>query len=496
MTRMAESEPPIAPLPESIGRYRIVRLLGEGAMGRVLLAHDPVLDREVAVKHLRADLNIPDEVRRGLIKRMRHEARAAARVMHPHLVTLHDMGEDDRVGLYLVFEYVAGPTLKERVATGRMPPKDAARTAVELGTALSMAHEAGILHRDIKPENVILSKKGAKIADFGIAKIPDSTLTHQGGLMGTPAYSAPETFRTSTFSPESDQFSLAATLYEAASGKRAFPGDDAVAVAQRILHESVEPFAEAMDLSEEVDRVFARALSRRPRERFTTCEAFGRALSDALLAGPGGSGAGSGSASGSGGGAGSGSGGLVSGVSERGDRDAITSKTSSGPPAASLARSRAVAAATEGLPRDRRASHIVLGVIAVAVTGLLLVRTALKTDEDAQPPLPSSASAVVPTASASAPRPKVAPVKPARASSSSTPLSGDAGAPSPGDGPSSPGDTGGSSNDPPPASSSEPPTSTSAVTAEPAPTTSPSGTAAPSVTPVTTSPATAPDAGH
>src|SRR5262245_15354825 len=161
---MAAADPPPAPLPESIGRYHVVRLLGEGAMGRVLLAHDPVLDRDVAVKHLRADLSIPDEVRRGLITRMRHEARAAARVMHPHLVTLHDMGEDERVGLYLVFEYVEGPTLKQRVAEGRLPPADAARIAQELGGALTTAHEAGILHRDIKPENVILSRKGAKVA--------------------------------------------------------------------------------------------------------------------------------------------------------------------------------------------------------------------------------------------------------------------------------------------------------------------------------------------
>ena len=119
---MPDVDSPSPDLPETIGRYRVVRLVGEGAMGRVLLAHDPVLDREVAIKHLRADLAIPDEVRRGLVKRMRHEARAAARVMHPNLVTLHDMGEDERVGLYLVFEYVEGPTLKERVADRKYDP--------------------------------------------------------------------------------------------------------------------------------------------------------------------------------------------------------------------------------------------------------------------------------------------------------------------------------------------------------------------------------------
>ncbi len=473
---MADGDAPTAPLPESIGRYQVARLLGEGAMGRVLLAHDPVLDRDVAIKHLRADLNIPDDVRRGLLKRMRHEARAAARVMHPHLVTLHDMGEDDRVGLYLVFEYVEGPTLKERVARGRMLPSEAARTAIELGTALTTAHDAGILHRDIKPENVILSKKGGKIADFGIARIPDSTLTHQGGLMGTPAYSAPETFRTSTFSPESDQFSLAATLYEAVSGQRAFPGDDAVAVAQRILHETIEPFASKIDLSEEVDRVFSRALSRRPRERFSSCEAFGRALADALTAPPGGA-----AASGS-----SGS-----------DREATTSKSAGPSRAASAGGSTPDAArlpaANEGLPRDRRSSHIVLGIIAVAVTGLLLVRTALKGADDVPPAPSSSASAVAPAASSSAPRPKSGPGSSSRPSRASSPTGTvaltDAGAPSPSES--------GAPDAPTPSGTAESSTSTgttspSAEISEPPA----SPTSSPATPPKEAGPAEPPDAGR
>ena len=523
---MAASDPPTAPLPESIGRYRIVRLLGEGAMGRVLLAHDPVLDREVAVKHLRADLNIPDDVRRGLVKRMRHEARAAARVMHPHLVTLHDMGEDDRVGLYLVFEYVAGPTLKERVVAGRLPPKEAARTAVELGTALTTAHDAGILHRDIKPENVILSKKGAKIADFGIARIPDSTLTHQGGLMGTPAYSAPETFRTSTFSPESDQFSLAATVYEATSGKRAFPGDDAVAVAQRILHETVEPFAASLHLSAEVDHVFARALSRRPRERFSSCEAFGRALSDALLAPSGAPGAGPGPASEPGsatrsaagpaarsdtssatrsdtgsaarsdtGSAARSSGGSATRSGAGSEGDATMSRTGGLRTSSTRAESSPVTA--EGLPRERRGNHILLGVIAVVVTGLLLLRTALKPADAPPPALPASAVApAAPAASSSAPRPKVAPVKPARTSSTSTPPTGDAGPPAPGDPTASPADSGGPPGAPA-ISSSEPASGNGPTVSEPpATSSSSSGTAAPSTTPSSAPPAKSPDAGR
>ena len=288
---MPEPDPPRQPhdppLPTAVGRYQVVRLLGEGAMGRVLLAHDPVLDRDVAVKHLRGDLKIPRDVRQGLLERMEHEARAAARVAHPNLVVLHDMGEDPAVGLFLVFEYVEGPTLKQRVAQlasegRRLPPGEAGRLARDLGAALTVAHEAGILHRDVKPENVMMAKTGGKIADFGIARIPDSTLTHQGGLMGTPAYSAPETFRAGRFSPASDQFSLAASIYEAVSGRRAFPGDDAVTVAARIASDIPERFAAELGLPPAVDDVLARALDRRPEGRYPSCEAFGAALARSL----------------------------------------------------------------------------------------------------------------------------------------------------------------------------------------------------------------------
>ncbi|MEI9951142.1 MAG: serine/threonine-protein kinase [Pseudomonadota bacterium] len=151
-------------LPAQIGRYRIERLLGRGAMGRVLLAHDPVLDRSVAIKLLRDDLNIPPEQHDALLHRMRQEARASARVSHPNIVALHDMGEDAELGLCLVFEYAEGLTLKERILKGPLGPEAAAKLAREIGDALSTAHSAGVLHRDIKPENIILTPTGAKVA--------------------------------------------------------------------------------------------------------------------------------------------------------------------------------------------------------------------------------------------------------------------------------------------------------------------------------------------
>ncbi|MFO0553279.1 MAG: protein kinase [Polyangiaceae bacterium] len=270
-------------LPKTIGRYEVARQLGSGAMGRVLLARDPILERHVAIKILRDDLAIGADVREALVVRMRHEARAAARVTHPHLVVIHDMGEDESAGLYLVFEYIEGQTLKQRLVEGRLSARHAARIARDIGGALTFAHERGVLHRDVKPENIILSPTGTKLTDFGIARVPDSTLTHTGGLLGTPAYSAPETFREGKFSPASDQFSLAATLYEAIRGERAFPGDDAVSVASKITNDNPERFAARLRYPAELDAILERGLSKSPAGRFEDCKALGNALVDVLL---------------------------------------------------------------------------------------------------------------------------------------------------------------------------------------------------------------------
>jgi serine/threonine-protein kinase len=271
-----------APLPPRIGRYRIERLLGRGAMGRVVLARDLVLDRDVAVKLLRDDLGLEPEQERALLDRMRHEAKACARVGHPNIVQLFDMGEEPGLGLYLVFEYASGTTLKERLAQGPLQPGAAAGVAREIGDALSTAHESGVLHRDVKPDNIILTPRGSKIADFGIARVPNSTLTKNGGILGTPAYSAPECIDRGEFSARSDQFSLAATLYEALSRRRAFPGEDAVTVAGRITHEEPPGIADSCGLDPHVDGVLARGLAKDPEARFASAREFGDALAEAL----------------------------------------------------------------------------------------------------------------------------------------------------------------------------------------------------------------------
>jgi serine/threonine-protein kinase len=298
-----------------IGRYEIIRELGQGGMGKVLLARDTVLGRLVALKLLRSDLGLPPESRAALFDRMRHEARAAAALAHPNMVTLHDMGEDAERGLYLVFEFVEGPTLRDRIEEGPLEIAKVGEFARLLGDALTHAHEAGVIHRDVKPENVLLSRFGPKLADFGIARLPDSTLTTSGTILGTPAYSAPEALARGEFSAQSDQFSLAAMLYEAASGQRAFPGDDTLVIAGRIATEAPPLLApllaerarakaaregavtgtliDARALAR-LDGVLQRGLAKDPGARFPSCREFGEA---ALLALRPGSGAAAGSGS-------------------------------------------------------------------------------------------------------------------------------------------------------------------------------------------------------
>ena len=359
--------------PAKIGRYEVERVLGQGGMGRVYLARDPVLGRRVAVKVLRDDLGLPPDVKAELTQRMQQEARAAAAIAHPNLVTLHDMGEDDANGLYLVFEYVEGPTLRERVAKGPLSPHEVAKMATELGSALAFAHDAGVVHRDVKPENVLLSKVGAKLADFGIARLPDSTLTKAGTLLGTPAYSAPEAIARAEHSPASDQFSLACTLYEAIGGRRAFVGDDALSVVAKIANEEPPPLAPTAEdprlrlLYARVDAALAKGFAKDPAARFRSCSALGT---------------------------------MVAG--------AIEPPSSGAFPTLRAAEMEAFSHRTSIVPRPVRRAQNVFAGIALVVIVLLVVLGRRRAAEDAPRPDPS-ASASAPATSAPAPRPRPAP---------------------------------------------------------------------------------------
>ena len=275
-------------IPKQIGRYSIDRLLGSGAMGYVFPGRDPELDRPVAIKTVR-DLGMSPDALATFLERFRNEARAAARLHHPNIVAVYDVGEDPTSGPFLVFEYVAGATLKQTLrAQGAFEPEAVCRVADELASAIALAHQNGIIHRDIKPDNVLLTPDGgAKLADFGIARIPNATLTREGQFLGTPCYAAPETLDRGSYGAHSDLFSFAAMLYELISGERAFPGTDAVAVAHKVLHEQPQPLRQAgrgLNIPAGVEAVIMRGLEKNPSARHEHVPAFADALRDAYAA--------------------------------------------------------------------------------------------------------------------------------------------------------------------------------------------------------------------
>lgn len=214
-------------------RYLLEEHVATGGMAAVWRAHDEVLARTVAVKVLHDDLSRQDTIR----ERFRREAVAAAKLVHPGIVSLFDTGVDgDRV--YLVIEYIEGQTLADVMDEGPLEHGEAVRIAIRVAAALAHAHERGIVHRDIKPANVLLGEDGAvKVTDFGIAKAAlDTSLTATGRVMGTAAYVAPEQLRGRPVDARADLYSLGLVLYEAVTGTRAFDGVDPIAVAEARLH--------------------------------------------------------------------------------------------------------------------------------------------------------------------------------------------------------------------------------------------------------------------
>jgi serine/threonine-protein kinase len=275
----------MAELPEQIGRYRIERLLGSGSMGNVYLAHDSDLDRPVAVKTLR-DLVLDAEMRQVFLSRFQNEARAAARLHHPNIVQIFDVGDDPSLGPYLVFEYVQGHTLKDELRRGGpLAGERLLEVAQQVGDALATAHLAGVIHRDLKPENLLITDNGqVKLADFGIARVPNADLTKEGQFLGTPCYSAPETLRSGEYSEQSDLFSFGAVMYEAVSGERAFPGTEAMAVAHAVMNGSPVPPSEAnrgASIPATVDTAILRAIERSPAKRYASARTFVSALREA-----------------------------------------------------------------------------------------------------------------------------------------------------------------------------------------------------------------------
>src|ERR1700733_12381487 len=211
-------------LPETLGRYRPLRILGQGAAGIVYLAQDPVLDRRVTVKVIRTD-GLDAETRDDYLERFKVEAKAAGRCSHPGIVAIHDYAEADGAP-FIVMEYIEGPTLHHAVHDPLLRPTlDPVGIALQVLDALDAAHRLHITHRDIKPANILMTRDGrTKIADFGIARLDHVMLTQYVAMIGTPSYMAPEQAGGQPIDHRADLFATGAILFEMLAGKPPFQG--------------------------------------------------------------------------------------------------------------------------------------------------------------------------------------------------------------------------------------------------------------------------------
>jgi len=223
-----------------LGPYVVVAALGSGGMGEVYRARDTRLEREVALKLLAGHLQSNEELR----ERMAREARAVARLSHPHICALYDVGREGERD-FLVMELLTGRTLADRLKDGPLPLDQTLRVGIEIADALAAAHATGIVHRDLKPANVMLTPSGVKLLDFGIAKAFDSVgsaapasepgLTSTGIVLGTVPYMAPEQIEGKPSDPRTDIFALGALLYEMATGRPAFSAPTQAALIAKVL---------------------------------------------------------------------------------------------------------------------------------------------------------------------------------------------------------------------------------------------------------------------
>ena len=250
-----------------IGRYEILDEIGQGAMGTVYRARDPLIERTVAIK----TLPIAQLRQEGADAESRflREAQSAGRLSHPNIVTIYDIGEADGVA-YIAMEHLHGRTLRDLMNKGPMPLDLALDTALQMAEALAFAHEHGVIHRDIKPANVVVTgQRGRiKLTDFGIAHLANSDHTHAGQMLGSPRYMSPEQAMGREVDGRSDIFSLCAVLYEMLTGHYAFDGDSLPAIIYRVIHES--PVAASTlrpELPPGVASLLAHMLNKRPEAR-------------------------------------------------------------------------------------------------------------------------------------------------------------------------------------------------------------------------------------
>jgi Tol biopolymer transport system component/tRNA A-37 threonylcarbamoyl transferase component Bud32 len=264
---------------KTISHYRILEKLGSGGMGVVYKAEDTKLKRTVALKFLPEELSKD----RQALERFQREAQAASALNHPHICSLHDIGQEEGVD-YLVMEYLEGETLAAGLGKGPLPLAEVLRRGVEIANALDCAHRSGIVHRDLKPGNIMLTKRGAKLMDFGLARAtgpppvagglsesPTASrpLTAEGTIVGTFQYMAPEQLEGKEADQRTDLWALGCVLYEMATGKRAFEGTSQATLIAAILKETPRPISELQPLTPPgLDRIVKQCLQKDPDERF------------------------------------------------------------------------------------------------------------------------------------------------------------------------------------------------------------------------------------
>ena len=263
------------------GRYRIVRSLGEGGMANVYLAHDLILDRDVAVKLLRLDLRDDPKT----IKRFQREALATTELVHPHIVSLYDVGEENGMQ-YLVMEYVKGMDLKNYIKENfPLPLQQVIDIMEQILSAVATAHAHNIIHRDLKPQNILIDEQGnAKITDFGIAvALSEHTMTQTNTILGSVHYLSPEQARGSMATKQSDIYSLGIILYEMLTGSVPFKGETAVSIALKHFQNAMPSVREFdADIPQALENVVLQATTKDPRERYATVEDMAADLLTAL----------------------------------------------------------------------------------------------------------------------------------------------------------------------------------------------------------------------
>ncbi len=260
----------------TLGRYKIVSEIGQGAMGTVYKAVDPIIDRTVAIKTI--NLNLSRQELEEYEARFQQEIKAAGRLNHPNIVTIYDVGKTDQVA-YMAMEFLEGAELKDIIASGTLMPSDqVVDISAQVADGLWFAHQQDIVHRDVKPSNIMVMKGGiAKITDFGIARLPNSAVkTMTGLILGSPRYMSPEQVIGKTIDARSDIFSLGVVLYEALTGVAPFDGDNVNAIMYATVNTNPPPPSQHnRNVPAMLDLIVAKAMAKLLEDRYQSVKEFG-----------------------------------------------------------------------------------------------------------------------------------------------------------------------------------------------------------------------------